>query len=392
MNANLRDEALSYFASFSPGHEANLHAYFSPGRVNLIGEHLDYNGGYVFPTALTLGTLLLVAPRNDRLVRFASTTFSQVHEVSLDDLSYQKDHDYANYPIGILAAFQARGFELDGMDILFASDLPAGSGLSSSASIEVGTALAVNDIFHCELSMLEIVMMAQQVENQFIGVSCGIMDQFAVGMGKKDHAMLLDCETLAVSYHPLTDPDYVFVIANTNYPRKLSESKYNERREECDRSFAILRDHFPDARALAHIPMEAWPEVESLLKDATLIKRTRHVLFEQARTKASATYLQAGDYRAFGEAMNASHRSLQDDFEVTGYALDALAESASLVEGCLGSRMTGAGFGGCTVSLVHKQKVADFERLVAKRYQDLTGLSASFYLTSLGQGAKRVEL
>ena len=375
---------------FSPGDIENVQTFFAPGRVNLIGEHTDYNGGFVFPAALTLGTVIMVRPRLDGIVRFASTSFEKVVELSVDDITFQEEHDFANYGKGVLWALQKMGVRIFGADFLYAGNLPSGAGLSSSASIEVGTAVAVQAIAKSQLPQIELVKLSQQAENQFVGVNCGIMDQFAVGMGKANHALLLDCERLEYELVPFVAPGYQLVITNTNKRRELADSKYNERRSECERAVAELVRVRPHLQYLAQLSPDDWPLVKDVITDPVIVKRARHVIFEHARTKQSAKLLALGNLVEFGRLMNESHVSLRDDYEVTGLELDALAEAAWSVPGCLGSRMTGAGFGGCTVSLVAVDAVADFERIVAKEYKEKTGLSASFYVSSLGDGARNI--
>ena len=387
---NLMDRILA----FSPGHPGELRAYFAPGRVNLIGEHTDYNGGYVLPAALTMGTWLVVRPRADRRFRFATTFSDRVVEVSADDVRFRPEQDFANYPLGVIDVLRRRGVEAPGMDLFFFGNLPVGAGLSSSASVEVVTAFAINDLTGAGLDREWLAVIAQQAENEFVGVNCGVMDQFSVAMGKKDMALSLNCLTLAYELVPVHSEGYRLVIANSNVPRKLSGSKYNERRAECEAALAVVKRRFPEVQALAEVDPSGWPEIESLLRTEgargfdteVIVRRARHVVMESHRAQEAARLLTDGNIEAFGELMNASHRSLRDDYEVTGEALDALVEAAWSAEGCIGSRMTGAGFGGCTVSLVREDAVEAFTRHVEEVYERATGRRPSFYVTDIGDG------
>ncbi|WP_206832140.1 galactokinase [Alicyclobacillus fructus] len=380
--------------AFSPGDTSELRAYFAPGRVNLIGEHTDYNGGYVLPAALTMGTWLVVRPRPDRRFRFATTFSDRVVEVSADDVQFRPEQDFANYPLGVIDVLHRRGVDAPGMDLFFFGNLPVGAGLSSSASVEVVTAFAINDLTGAHLDLEALAVIAQQAENEFVGVNCGVMDQFSIAMGRKDMALSLNCLTLAYQLVPVHADGYRLVIANSNVPRKLAGSKYNERRAECEAALAIVKRRFPEIQALAEIDPSAWPEIEPWLRaeggrgmDAdVIVRRARHVVMESHRAREAARLLENGQIEAFGELMNASHRSLRDDYEVTGEALDALVEAAWEAEGCIGSRMTGAGFGGCTVSLVREDAVESFTRHVETAYRKATGRTPSFYVTDIGDG------
>ncbi|MCL6487579.1 MAG: galactokinase [Alicyclobacillus mali] len=385
---------LDHILAFSPGDTGELRAYFAPGRVNLIGEHTDYNGGYVLPAALTMGTWLVVRPRADRRLRFATTFSHHVVEVDADDVQFRPEQDFANYPLGVIDVLGRRGVEAPGMDLFFFGNLPIGAGLSSSASVEVVTAFAINDLTGAGLDCESLAVIAQQAENEFVGVNCGVMDQFSVAMGKKDMALSLNCLTLAYELVPVHSEGYRLVIANSNAPRKLAGSKYNERRAECEAALAVVKRRFPDVQALAEIEPSQWSEVEALLRTEgapgfeaeVVVRRARHVIMESHRAREAARLLADGNIEAFGELMNASHRSLRDDYEVTGEALDALVEAAWSAEGCIGSRMTGAGFGGCTVSLVRDDAVEAFTNHVQAAYQRATGRSPSFYVTDIGDG------
>lgn len=368
----------------------NIKTYFSPGRVNLIGEHTDYNGGFVFPCALDFGTYAVARKREDKLFRMYSKNFENlgIIEFNLDNLTYDKKDDWANYPKGVIKTFLDKGYVIDrGMDILFFGNIPNGAGLSSSASIEVLVAVILKDLFKLSIDMVEMVKYCQIAENKFIGVNSGIMDQFAVGMGKKDHAILLDCNTLKYEYVPIKLEDMSIVIANTNKKRGLADSKYNERRASCEAAVAQLNKNNIDIKYLGELSVAKFGEVKHFIKDEEQLKRANHAVRENERTKLAVEVLKAGDIENFGKLMNDSHISLRDDYEVTGLELDSLVEAAWNEEGTLGSRMTGAGFGGCTVSIVRNKNLKTFIANVGKKYKEKTGLEASFYVANVGAGA-----
>ncbi|MDB5083819.1 MAG: galactokinase [Bacilli bacterium] len=364
-----------------------IRLFFAPGRVNLIGEHTDYTGGYVFPAALTFGTWAAARRRPDSVCRLASTGFVRQAECDLTELIYKPEDDWANYPKGMIREFQTKGIQVPGFDILFHGNIPNGAGLSSSASIELVTAVALNALTGAGMPMIWLVQAAQRAENQFIGVNCGIMDQFASGMGKAGHAMLLKCETLEFQYVPLLLGDYQLVITNTNKRRELADSKYNERRSECEQGFGILQPYLQSATCLGEVSVEHWRQVSDKVESPIIRKRLEHVVTENARVQASMDALQAGDLLAFGQCMMQSHESLRDQYEVTGIELDALFDEARRVDGCIGTRMTGAGFGGCSVSVVHLDAVELFRQQVAQGYTKTTGLTPAFYVCSIGDGA-----
>lgn len=396
--------ALSRFNDFSPGNRTDARLFFAPGRVNLIGEHTDYNGGYVLPAALTLGTWLFVRQRNDGIFRFGST-FSPL-EIVVDgkEISYRSEQDFANYPLGMIKVLANEGVAISGGDFFFHGNLPVGAGLSSSASIEVVTGVAVCALADAAIAGERVARLAQQAENEFVGVHSGIMDQFAVTMGKTDCALSLNCATLEYQSVPVHAGAYRLVIANTNVQRTLAGSKYNERRAECEKALTILRTKWPSLSLLAEIDSEMWNAAEHTLRGTghaerldseeidVIVRRARHVVFENARAKKAAALLEEGQLIAFGASMNESHRSLRDDYEVTGEALDTLAEAAWAAPGCIGSRMTGAGFGGCTVSLVHEDHVDEFQDSVATAYQARMGIAPSFYVTELGDGPHEIDM
>ena len=366
--------------------------FFAPGRVNLIGEHTDYNGGNVFPCAIDKGTYGLVSKRADRKFRMYSENFADlgVMEFTLDELTNDKKHDWANYPKGVIKMFLEAGQKIDsGFDILFSGNIPNGAGLSSSASIEMLTAIVLKDLFHLSIDSVEMAQLGKKTENLFIGVNSGIMDQFAIAMGKKDHAILLDCNTLKYAYVPVVLKDEVIVIANTNKRRGLADSKYNERRAECDEALAELQTKLP-IKALGELSIEQFEANKDLIKSPVRQKRAKHAVYENQRTLKAQKELSAGNLAEFGKLMNQSHISLRDDYEVTGVELDTLAALAWEQPGVVGSRMTGAGFGGCTVSIVKKDKVDDFIKNVGEAYKNKIGYAADFYIASVSDGAKKL--
>ena len=366
--------------------------FFAPGRVNLIGEHTDYNGGNVFPCAIDKGTYGLVKKRNDRRFRMYSENFADlgVMEFTLDELTNDKKHDWANYPKGVIKMFLEAGQKIDsGFDIFFSGNIPNGAGLSSSASIEMLTAIVLKDLFNLSIDPVEMAQLGKKTENLFIGVNSGIMDQFAVAMGKKDNAILLDCNTLKYDYVPVVLQDGVIVIANTNKRRGLADSKYNERRAECDEALAELQTKLP-IKALGELSIEQFEANKDLIKSPIRQKRAKHAVYENQRTLKAQKELSAGNLAEFGKLMNQSHISLRDDYEVTGVELDTLAALAWEQPGVVGSRMTGAGFGGCTVSIVKKDKVDDFIKNVGEAYKNKIGYAADFYIASVSDGAKKL--
>lgn len=367
----------------------NLRYFFAPGRVNLIGEHLDYNGGYVFPCAIDLGIFATVSLRKDKQIKLYSLNFKENSpiEFHLNDLVYVKDHSWANYPKGVMRIFQDQHYLLtNGLNICFYGNLPNGAGLSSSAAIEVLTCVILNNIFQFNVTPIQQVKLAQSAENDFIGVKCGIMDQFASSMGKQDHAILLQCDTLNYQYIPLHMHGYQLIIANTNKQRTLADSKYNERKTECDKALSTLQTKL-SINSLGELNPQLFIENSNLLTDPVLFKRVRHVVSENERTKKASLVLQQGDIKAFGKLLNQSHISLRDDYEVTGSELDSLVSSAWEVENCIGSRMTGAGFGGCSVSLVLANAAESFIAQVKDKYARKTGLTPNFYLVNPSHGA-----
>jgi galactokinase len=375
--------------TFGYGKE-EISTYFCPGRINLIGEHIDYNGGFVLPAALTLGITGLFRKRFDSIVRFASLNLPEVFEIDLSlPLGNKPEQKWANYPIGVLAFLLEEGSEISGADIFFASNLPDGAGVSSSAAIEVLTTfMLLTENNYPDTNKVWMSLFAQKVENKFIGVNCGIMDQFAVANGLANNAMLLNCENLAFSYIPLDLEDYKIVILNTNKRRELAESKYNERRSECDAALLILNKtkNFKDLCSADLL------SVQELIEDPILKARAKHVVSENLRVIEAAKVLQAGDLDRFGKLLNESHASLRYDYEVTGPELDTITTTARNHPGCIGARMTGAGFGGCAIALVQSDHIEDFIKTVGQEYESLSGLVPAFYVSEVGDGVKKMIL
>ncbi|GMQ60849.1 galactokinase [Vallitalea maricola] len=382
-------EIVGKFVELYGGEEGNVKKFFAPGRVNLIGEHIDYNGGYVFPCALDFGTYAAARKRDDGRVRFATLNFDLRVEIDVDDIRYKEEDDWTNYPKGVIKEFIDKGHEVGGFDILYYGNIPNGSGLSSSASLEVLTAVVVNELFDCKEDLVEMVKMSQRAENQFVGVNCGIMDQFASGMGKLNHAILLDCETLDYEYVPLKLDGYKIVIGNTKKRRGLADSKYNERRSECQYALECIQKEL-DIKNLCEMDVETFDKYKHLIGKDIPRDRAKHAVEENVRVKEAVEALNDGDIITFGKLMNASHESLRDLYEVTGGELDTMVEEARKIEGTIGSRMTGAGFGGCTVSIVKEDSVDEFIRVVGKNYEDRIGLVPEFYVANVGDGAGRI--
>lgn len=363
-------------------------AFFAPGRVNLIGEHTDYNGGHVFPCALTIGTYAVVRKRNDRKLRFFSMNFKHlgIIESSLDDLKPRREAGWTNYPKGMMWAFGEKGYRIEqGIDLLLFGNIPNGSGLSSSASVEIVTGYLLNELFGFGISNQDLALIGQFSENNYNGVNCGIMDQFAIAMGKQGHAIFLDTADLSFEYAPLQLEDAKIVIACSNKKRGLGDSKYNERRAECEQALAEIQKKM-DVETLGDLTEEQFEQVKDAIGDEVRRKRAKHAVYENQRTIKAVQALQANDIALFGKLMNDSHVSLRDDYEVTGKELDTLVEEAWKIDGVIGSRMTGAGFGGCTVSLVRDEVVDAFIDQVGKAYKNKIGYAADFYVVEIGSG------
>jgi len=363
--------------------------FFSPGRVNLIGEHTDYNGGYVFPCALNYGTYLLVRKTGGTTLRFSTLNFKGDEETEIKDLFVNTGKKWINYPLGVINEFIKKGFRPEGMELLYYGDVPNGAGLSSSASIEMATAIALNDLFKAGFSTIEMVKMSQKAENEFVGMNCGIMDQFAVGFGKKDHAIFLNCDNLSHENVPLILGDCSLIIANTNKRRGLTDSKYNERRAECDRAVELLQAYKP-LRNLSELNAGEIPLLDKYIGDTVVRRRARHVISENSRVLEAVKVLKENNLNRFGELMNQSHDSLKDDYEVTGHELDTLVYEGRKLQGVIGTRMTGAGFGGCTVSIVKTSESSKFMKDLAEAYTRKTGLVPDFYQPGIGNGAGRL--
>ena len=362
---------------------------FAPGRVNLIGEHTDYNGGHVFPCALTIGTYAAVAKRDDRMVQFYSVNQDRfgVYGVSLDDVeTINEKAGWTNYPIGVIWAFAKRGFKLDkGFDMVINGNIPNGSGLSSSASLEVLTGFILRDIYGFDVTNQDIALIGQYSENNYNGCNCGIMDQFASAMGKENNAIFLDTADLSYEYAPIKLDGAKIVIANTNKKHKLTDSQYNARRSMCEEALAILQKTV-DIKGLGDLSIEEFEAHKDVLTDPDMQKKAKHAVYENQRTIEAVKALKAGDIQHFGELMRQSHESLRDDYDVTGVELDTLAEEAWKIPGVIGSRMTGGGFGGCTVSIVKAEAVENFKKTVGENYLKKIGYEATFYTVEIGGG------
>ena len=372
--------------------------FFAPGRVNLIGEHTDYNGGCVFPCALSFGAWLLLAKNNDRVLRFRSLNMPQTYEIAIDAIQPQPDRAWCNYALGCIDIIRRRHPEAQlqsGYDLLYFGNVPAGAGLSSSAAMEVVTARAFTEEMNWTLSddkkyRTELALIGQACEYEYAGVMCGVMDQFASAQGKKDHAIYLNCDTLEFEHVPVKLNGIKVVISNTHSPHHLDSGAYNDRVRQCHTAVEQISQVKP-IKFLAELSEAEWKNVESAITDPIAHKRARHVVGEVARTAEAVEALKKGDIIRFGELMTASHVSLRDDYEVTGKELDSMAEAAWQVKGVLGSRMTGGGFGGCTVSLVRDEAIDEFKRFVGAEYEKKTGLKADFYVAEIGDGVARLE-
>lgn len=384
----MKQKLLDKFAEVF-GSAEGAKVYFAPGRVNLIGEHTDYNGGHVFPCALTIGTYGVAKKREDKVLRFYSMNFEElgVLESSSEGLKPEPEADWTNYPKGVIWAFQEKGYLADcGMDLLLYGNIPNGSGLSSSASVEVLTGYILRDFYGLDkISNQDLALIGQYSENKFNGVNCGIMDQFAIAMGRKDYAIFLDTADLSYTYAPVTLKDAKLVIGCTNKKRGLGDSKYNERRSECETALAELQK-VVDIKSLGELTEEQFEQNKYAIQDEVRIRRARHAVYENQRTIKAVEALKNNDIEEFGRLMNDSHTSLSKDYEVTGIELDSMVEAAWKQKGVIGARMTGAGFGGCTVSLVKTEYVEEFIREVGREYEEKIGYAADFYVVDIGDG------
>lgn len=374
------------------GNNNDIRVFFSPGRVNLIGEHTDYNGGNVFPCALSFGTYGAIKLRDDKLVRMYSKNFDDLGVINfnIDNLKNEEKHDWANYPKGVIDILRKHGYDINcGFDMVVFGNIPNGAGLSSSASIELLMGVMIDELFNFNMDRVDLVKLAQEAENKFIGVNCGIMDQFAIGMGRENSAILLDCNTLNYIYTPIDLTKEVIIIANTNKRRGLADSKYNERRNECETALKELKTKL-DITSLGELSEDEFENNKYLIKDDTRVKRARHAVYENQRTLKAVKALQNKDIYKFGKLMSDSHISLKNDYEVTGIELDTLVELALKHEATIGSRMTGAGFGGCTVSIVKRELSEDFIKKVGEGYKELIGYDADFYTANIGNGTREL--
>ena len=386
--SELKEEFLKVY-----GAGDGVQVFSSPARINIIGEHIDYNGGKVFPAAIDRYLYVAIRKRADRKVLYNDMRFPGKFEFSIDDdFAFKKEDDYANYLNGILCQMKGMGFSFScGFEILMVSNIPAGGGISSSSALECGFAYAVSETFGFSIGRVEIAKLGQMSEHKFMGVNCGIMDQFIIATGKKNFAEKLDCATLEYEYAPLELGDYRFVVMNTNKVRKLSDSKYNERRGECERALSLLNGTGVDVPSLCSLTPERWEEVKSAVSDSVLQKRAAHCVYENWRVEEAVSALKRNDLVRLGGLLNESHESLRSLYEVTGVELDTLADAARSEPGCLGSRMTGAGFGGCAIALVHKDSIESFVEGVQAKYSSVVGYEAGFFACRSGDGVSRVE-
>ena len=374
------------------GDTQGVNVYFAPGRVNLIGEHTDYNGGHVFPCALTIGTYAAVRKRADKKLNFYSMNFEElgIIESSLEDLNPSDKAGWTNYPKGVMWAFAGRGMEMDcGLDMVLNGNIPNGSGLSSSASLEVLTGYILKDLYGFEVTNIDLAKIGQYSENNFNGMNCGIMDQFASAMGKKDNAIFLDTADLSYEYAPLILDGAKIVVTNSNVKHSLVNSAYNERRSECEKALEELQAVI-DIKGLGDLTEEQFEANKSAIKDEVRVRRAKHAVYENQRTIRAVEALKNNDLKLFGELMNASHVSLRDDYAVSCEEIDVLVEEAWKIDGVIGSRITGGGFGGCTVSIVRDEAVDAFREKVGAAYQERVGKTADFYVVEIGDGPSRL--
>jgi len=361
----------------------------APGRVNLIGEHTDYNDGFVLPMAIDREIISAFQPRSDRLVSLYSYNFSSSCQFSLDEIAYEEKESWANYVKGVIYLFRERGIALRGMNMVLEGDISLGAGLSSSAAMEVVTALSLQSLNHFEWEPVETIKLCQRAENEFVGVNCGIMDQFVSLLGKRDKALFLDCRTLDYQLIPLPGEELKIVVCNTRVKRGLADSGYNKRREECEEGVSSLKKHLPHIKALRDVKETDFERYKGFLP-GVIKKRCRHIIGENQRVLQSVSALEKNDFRKFGQLMNESHRSMRDEYEISCPELDLMVEIAWETEGVLGARMTGGGFGGCTVNLVEEKKVAEFKERISRRYREKTGISPEIYICRAEDGAGRI--
>jgi len=390
-------EIKSEFIKLYGGSESDIRVFYSPGRVNLIGEHTDYNGGFVFPAALTMGTMIALRVNGENKIRMKATDLPDLVEMDIDNLDNYRDLWWGNYQAGVCVELLKEGYDIVGCDMLYDDTLPHGGGLSSSAAIEVATALAFATLSNEKngitepVDMIKMAFIGQAAEHNYCNVNCGIMDQFASAMGKRDHAIFLDCKKMDYQLVPLKMDGCKLVITNTNKKHSLASSKYNERRSECDTGYAILKEALPEITCLGDVTVEMFEGVKHLIKDEIILNRITHVINEDDRVLRSIKALTDGDIELFGKLMTESHVSLRDLYEVTGDELDTLAAEAWKIPGVLGSRMTGAGFGGSTVSIVKEEAVDEFKEKVGKNYTEKIGYAPTFYVCDIGDGGREIK-
>lgn len=390
-------QVIDLFLKRYGGTEDGIRVFASPGRVNLIGEHTDYNGGFVFPAAISMRSLIVLRPREDRVIRLSATDLEVVVTAELDRLNDYRDLKWGNYQLGVAYELQQDGYDLQGCDMLYDDTVPLGGGLSSSAAIQVATALALSTMadekagVKRDADMVYLAKVSQRSEHNYVGVQCGIMDQFASAMGKKNQAIFLNCKTLEYELVPIHMEGYKIVLMNTNKKRSLADSKYNERRGECEKGLSQLQEEYPQAECLGDLTMEQFQAARKLITDPVVAKRVEHVIAEDERVLASVAALKKNELERFGQLLVASHNSLRDLYEVTGIELDTLAEEAMKVPGCIGARMTGAGFGGCAVSIVREDAVERFTQQVGDAYTKKIGYAPSFYISDIGDGGREIK-
>lgn len=390
-------QVIDLFLKRYGGTEDGIRVFASPGRVNLIGEHTDYNGGLVFPAAISMRSLIVLRPREDDVIRLSATDLEVVVEADIHKLNDYRDLKWGNYQLGVAYELQQDGYDLQGCDMLYDDTVPLGGGLSSSAAIQVATALALSTMadekagLNREADMVYLAKVSQRSEHNYVGVKCGIMDQFASAMGKANKAIYLNCKTLDYKLVPVEMDGYKIVLMNTNKKRSLADSKYNERRSECEEGLTQLQTVLPQAECLGDITMAEFEEHKATISNPVVRKRVEHVIAEDDRVLRSVEALQNNDLEEFGKLLIASHNSLRDLYEVTGVELDTLAEEAIKVEGCIGARMTGAGFGGCAVSIVREDAVERFTQQVGKVYTEKIGYAPSFYISDIGDGGREIK-
>ena len=391
-------ELMKEFISVFGGSEEGIRVFASPGRVNMIGEHTDYSGGYVFPAALKMKTTIVMRKRDDNLIRLKATDLDGIVEADINKLGDYRGIPWGDYQIGVAYILQNAGYDICGADMLYDDTVPHGGGLSSSAAIEVSTALCFATLSNekngidKKIDMIEMAKLGQKAEHEYAGVNCGIMDQFASAMGKENHAIFLNCRDLSYELVPLDLKGMKIVISNTNKKHSLGSSKYNERRAECEAGFAILKQCMPEKTCLGEISAEEYAKYRHFIVDEVVLKRIDHVISENDRVLRAVDALRKGDVELFGSLMNESHNSLRDDYEVSCFELDTMVEEARKIDGVIGSRMTGAGFGGCTVSIVKAEAVEEFKEKVGENYKAKTGITADFYVTEPGDGGREIVL